>query len=50
MSSLVEKLKDELQAFMKILIIIARSLRRNIKDQKALVKVKGRSTRGVGAF
>jgi hypothetical protein len=40
MSSLVEKLKDELQTFLKILILIARSLRGNIKDQKALVKVE----------
>lgn len=40
MSSLVEKLKDELQAFLKILIIIARSLRGNIQDEKALVKVE----------
>jgi hypothetical protein len=40
MSSLAKKLKDELQAFLKILILIARSLRGNIKDQKVLVKVK----------
>jgi hypothetical protein len=39
MSSLAEKLKDELQAFLKILIVLARSLRGNIKDHKALVKV-----------
>jgi len=40
MSSLAKKLKDELQAFLKILILIARSLRGNTKDQKVLVKVK----------
>ncbi len=40
MSSLVEKAKDELQAFLEILIPSARSLKKNIEDQKALIKVK----------
>jgi hypothetical protein len=40
MSSLAEKAKDEVQAFLEILIPSARSLRTNIKDQKALIKVK----------
>jgi len=34
MSSIVEKAKDELQAFLEILIPSARSLRTNIEDQK----------------
>jgi hypothetical protein len=40
MSSLAENAKDELQAFLEILIPSARSLRTNIEDQKALIKVK----------
>ncbi len=50
MSSLAKKLKEELQAFLKILILIARGFERKHKGSESFGKGKGRSTRGVGAF
>ncbi len=40
MSSLAEKAKDDLQAFLEILIPSAKSLRTNMEYQKPLMKVK----------